>query len=137
MAKSVNQVFLIGRLTRDPEMRSTPQGKNVASFSLAVDRGNDQTDYFDITAWDKTAELVDQYTQKGSKLHVQGSLQQQTWEDKTSGQKRSKVVVIAYNVTFLDSKADSQTASTAPKQDTVVEDIGDEPINLDDIPFQS
>ena len=71
MAKSVNQVILLGRLTRDAELRSTSGGKNVTEFSLAVDKGNDQAAFFDVVAWEKTAELVSQYTQKGSKVLVQ------------------------------------------------------------------
>lgn len=135
MGKSVNQVFLIGRLTRDVELRTTTSGKNVATFSLAVDRGQDQTDFFDVTAWEKTAELVNQYTQKGSKVHVQGSIQQESWEDKASGQKRSKVVVVARDVTFLDSKAESPQNGSQKAQDTVIDDIDDKPIDLSEIPF--
>lgn len=137
MGKSVNQVFLIGRLTRDVELRSTTTGKQVASFSLAVDKQTGEgADFFDCTAWEKTAELLNQYVGKGSKVHVQGSLQQRSWEQ--DGQKRNKVEVVVRDVTFLDSKGDSTnpaTTSAPKKNDTVVEDIGDEPINLDDIPF--
>jgi single-strand DNA-binding protein len=136
MAKSVNQVFLIGRLTRDSELRTTTSGKSVATFSLAVDRGQDATDFFEVTAWEKTAELVNQYTQKGSKVHVQGSLQQESWEDKASGQKRSKVVVVARDVTFLDPKAEgSQNGSEAAPQQDKAPEIDDKPIDLSDIPF--
>lgn len=135
MGKSVNQVFLIGRLTRDVELRSTPTGKNVASFTLAVDRQGEGADFIDCTAWDKTAELVSQYLVKGSKVHVQGRLNHRTWEQ--DGQKRSKVEVVAYDVTFLDSKTDSENnnQTNTVKKDEVIEDTGDEPINLDDIPF--
>ena len=132
MGKSVNQVFLIGRLTRDVELRSTTTGKNVASFTLAVDKQGEGADFIDCTAWDKTAELMEQYTQKGSKVHVQGRLNHRTWEQ--DGQKRSKVEVTAFDVTFLDSKENTPQTNTT-KKDEVVEDIGDEPINLDDIPF--
>ena len=129
MAKSVNQVILLGRLTRDVELRTTTSGKNVASFSLAVDKGGNQegADFFDITAWDKLAELLDKYTSKGSKVLVQGRLTQDTWEQ--DGQKRSKVSVTANDVTFLDSK------SEGTQKDTVLEDIDDKPINLSQIPF--
>ncbi len=129
MAKSVNQVILLGRLTRDVELRTTTSGKNVASFSLAVDKGGNQegADFFDITAWDKLAELLDKYTSKGSKVLVQGRLTQDTWEQ--DGQKRSKVSVTANDVTFLDSK------SEGTQKDTVLEDIDDKPIDLSQIPF--
>jgi len=133
MAKAVNQVFLIGRLTRDVELKSTTSGKNVASFSLAVDKSTGEgADFFDCVAWEKTAELLQQYCGKGSKIHVQGNLQQRSWEDK-DGQKRSKVEVVVRDLTFLDSKQDSQNNTTNNKP---ADDTGDDnPINLDDIPF--
>ncbi len=133
MAKSVNQVILLGRLTNDVEVRTTTSGKNVASFTLAVDKIGSQegADFFDVTAWEKLAELLGQYTQKGSKLLVIGRLEQQSWDDKESGKKRSKVIVIANDVTFLDNKA----TGTEKTQDTVLEDIDDKPIDLSEIPF--
>lgn len=135
MAKSVNQVILLGRLTRDVELKTTASGKNIADFSLAVDKGGADggADFFDVTAWEKLAELVAQYTSKGSKVLVQGRLSQQTWDDKDSGAKRSKITVTATDVTFLDSKSDSNTNTT--QKDTVLEDIDDKPIDLSEIPF--
>lgn len=147
MAKSINQVILMGRLTRDPEMRTTTTGKTIASFSLAVDRGgqDDQADFFDITAWEKLGELVNQYLSKGRRCLVQGRLRQDSWDDKETGKKRSKVEVVATDVTFLDGpsgdnggNAPSQTQNkpTAKKSDDVViEDIDDKPIDLSEIPF--
>lgn len=135
MAKSVNQLFLIGRLTRDVELRTTASGKSVATFSLAVDRGQDQTDFFDVTAWEKLAELMDKYTQKGSRVHVQGSLQQESWEDKETGKKRSKVVINARDVTFLDSKSEGSHGAPQQRQDVTPEAIDNEPIDLSKIPF--
>lgn len=136
MAKSVNQVILLGRLTADVDLRATQSGKNVASFTLAVDKmanqqkdGESSADFFDVTAWEKLAELMSQYTSKGSKVLVMGRLNQQTWEDKESGKKRSKVVIVANDVTFLDAKSGSQTDDVAPK------DIDDKPIDLSEIPF--
>ena len=133
MAKSVNQVILMGRLTADVELKSTTTGKNVAQFTLAVDKGGQQegADFFEVTAWDKLAELLSQYTQKGSKVLVQGRVSQQTWDDKETGKKRSKVIVTATDVTFLDSKS----ASTGTTNDVAIEDIDDKPIDLSTIPF--
>ena len=87
MARSINQVILMGRLTRDPEQRTTPSGKNVASFSIAVDRGgdSDQADFFDVTAWEKLGDLVVQYLAKGRRVLVQGRLRQDSWDDKETG----------------------------------------------------
>ena len=157
MARSLNQVFLMGNLTRDPELRQTPSGQNVCSFSLALNRSykdasgewQEATDYIDIVAWGPLGERVSQYLSKGRRCLVQGRLQSRSWEQE--GQKRSKVEVLANDVTFLDSRGfdengggNSGGGSSAPaskpapskkQDDVVIEDIGDEPINLDDIPF--
>lgn len=156
MARSFNQVILMGNLTRDPELRQTPNGQSVCSFSLALNRsykgadGNwqDATDYIDIVAWGPLGERVAQYLTKGRPALVNGRLQSRNWEQ--DGQKRSKVEVVAQDVTFLgggqsgdggnggsfSSSNDSGAAAPAKKKDDIViEDIGDEPINLDDIPF--
>ncbi|HVX58025.1 MAG TPA: single-stranded DNA-binding protein [Candidatus Saccharimonadales bacterium] len=165
MARSLNQVTLMGNLTRDPELRQTPTGQTVTSFSLALNRSykdaggewKEVTDYVDIVCWSTLAERVAQYLSKGRRCLVQGRLQSRSWEQ--DGQKRSKVEVLANDVTFLDSRggdsdgagsaaADPSASSDTPagsdkpkpskkasKDDVVIEDIGDEPINLDDIPF--
>ncbi len=146
MAKSINQVILMGRLTRDPEMRTTASGKSVTSFSLAVDRGgqDDAADFFDITAWEKLGELVNQYLTKGRRCLVQGRLRQDSWEDKETGKRRSRVEVVATDVTFLDGPSDGEggsrssgSGSTSSKKsdDVVIEDIDDKPIDLSEIPF--
>ncbi len=145
MAKSINQVILMGRLTRDPEMRTTTTGKSIASFSIAVDRGgqDDQTDFFDVTAWEKLGELVNQYLSKGRRCLVQGRLRQDSWDDKETGKKRSKVEVVATDVTFLDgpsggdggAPAGSGSGSNRKSDDVVIEDIDDKPIDLSEIPF--
>jgi single-strand DNA-binding protein len=162
MARSLNQVTLMGNLTRDPELRQTPTGQNVTSFSLALNRSykdsngdwQEATDYIDIVCWGPLAERVAQYLSKGRRCLVQGRLQSRSWEQE--GQKRSKVEVLANDVTFLDSRGENGERSSEPntsapandeqpaskpkpskkvKEDVVIEDIGDEPINLDDIPF--
>ncbi len=146
MARGINQVILMGRLTRDPETRTTPSGKTVTSFSLAVDRqgADDQADFFDVVAWEKTGELVAQYLTKGRRALVQGRLRQDSWDDKETGKKRSKVEVIAFDVTFLDgpsgdngggNSASSAPASSKKSEDVVIEDIDDKPIDLSEIPF--
>src|ERR1700749_1954739 len=110
MARSLNQVTLMGNLTRDPELRQTPTGQNVTSFSLALNRSykdaggewQEATDYIDIVCWGPLAERVAQYLSKGRRCLVQGRLQSRSWEQ--DGQKRSKVEVLANDVTFLDSR---------------------------------
>ncbi|MGH7234042.1 MAG: single-stranded DNA-binding protein [Candidatus Saccharimonadales bacterium] len=153
MARSVNQAFLMGNLTRDPELRQTPNGQNVCGFSIALNRSykdasgewQEATDYVDIVAWGPLGERVSQYLSKGRRVLVQGRLQSRSWEQE--GQKRSKVEVIASDVTFLDNRggeaaAGNEESDTKPApskgkgdKDVVIEDVSDEPINLDDIPF--
>jgi single-strand DNA-binding protein len=138
----------MGRLTRDPETRSTASGKTVTSFSLAVDRGgqDDTADFFDVTAWEKTGELVAQYLSKGRRVLVQGRLRQDSWDDKETGKKRSKVEVVAGDVTFLDgpsgdgnngggSAPAASTNDNKKSEDVVIKDIDDKPIDLSEIPF--
>jgi len=155
-------VVLMGNLTRDPELRQTPNGQSVCSFSLALNRsykgsdGNwvESTDYVDIVCWGPLGERVAQYLTKGRPCLVHGRLQSRSWEQE--GQKRSKVEVNANDVTFLGGPGDNNAGSddtgsggaSAPassskpapskkptKDDAQIEDISDEPINLDDIPF--
>lgn len=142
MARSINQVILLGRLTRDPEQRTTTSGKNVVSFSIAVDRQtqDDQADFFNVVAWEKLGDLVMQYLSKGRRVLVQGRLRQDTWEDKETGKRQSRIEVTATDVTFLDGPSGDGNASSAPanntnKQEEVVAEIDDKPIDLSEIPF--
>lgn len=112
---SLNRVILMGRLTRDPELRRTNSGTAVTSFSLAVDRdfkdksGNKETDFIDIVAWRNTAEFVANYFTKGRMAIVEGRLQMRDWTDK-DGSKRRSAEVQAENIYFGDSnKADDGT----------------------------
>jgi single-strand DNA-binding protein len=106
---SLNKVFLIGNLTRDPELRVTPKGTAICQFGLAVNRQykddsgqtRDETTFVDIEAWGKQGELVSKYLTKGSPAMVEGRLRLDQWEDKTSGQKRSRLKVVLDNVQFL------------------------------------
>lgn len=153
MARSFNQVTLMGNLTRDPELRQIPSGQSVCNFSLALNRsfkGSDgewqeATDYVDVIAWAGLGERVAQYVTKGRPVLVSGRLQSRQWEQ--DGQKRNKLEVVANDVTFLGSRGDDSNnnldstpspkgeKSTKKGEDVVIEEVGDEPINLDDIPF--
>lgn len=140
MARSINQVILLGRLTRDPEQRTTASGKNVVSFSIAVDRPtqDDQADFFNITAWEKLGDLVMQYLSKGRRVLVQGRLRQDSWEDKETGKRQSRIEVTASDVTFLDGPNNDNSGSAASKttkKEEVVTEIDDKPIDLSEIPF--
>ena len=133
-------MILLGRLTRDPEQRTTASGKNVVSFSIAVDRQSqdDQADFFNITAWDKLGDLVMQYLSKGRRVLVQGRLRQDSWEDKDTGKRQSRIEVTASDVTFLDGPNGDNSGSAAPKttkKEEVVTEIDDKPIDLSEIPF--
>jgi single-strand DNA-binding protein len=108
----LNKVFLIGNLTRDPELRVTPKGTAICQFGIAVNRQfkdesgatRDETTFVDIEAWGKQGELVSKYLTKGSLAMVEGRLKLDQWEDKTSGQKRSKMKVVLDNVQFLSTR---------------------------------
>jgi single-strand DNA-binding protein len=115
----MNQIVLMGRLTRDPELRHTPNGVAVASFTLAVDRGyvpkdggERQTDFIDIAAWRNTGEFVAKYFTKGQMAAVVGRLQIRDWNDK-DGNKRRSAEVVADNVYFTESKK-SRESSVGP-----------------------
>ena len=122
----LNKVFLIGNLTRDPELRVTPKGTPICQFGIAVNRQfkdesgatRDETTFVDIEAWGKQGELVSKYLSKGSLAMVEGRLKLDQWEDKQSGQKRSKLKVVLDNVQFLSSRgAASGGGPGAPSDD--------------------
>ncbi|HEY8933153.1 MAG TPA: single-stranded DNA-binding protein [Rariglobus sp.] len=109
---SLNKVMLIGNLTRDPELRVTPKGTAICQFGLAVNRQfkdesgatRDETTFVDIEAWGKQGETVAKYLTKGRPLFVEGRLKLDTWDDKTTGQKRSKMKVVLENFQFLGGR---------------------------------
>lgn len=111
----LNKVFLMGRLTFDPELRRTPGGTAVTELRMATSRtynGRDgerkeETLFVDVTVWDRQAETCCQYLKKGSGVHVEGSLKMDTWDDKTTGEKRSKIKIQADRVQFLDRREPS------------------------------
>ena len=135
---NLNKVMLIGNLTRDPELRHTPKGTAVAEISLAINRiwNNDQgqkqeeTTFVEVTLWGRQAELAQQYLTKGRPVYIEGRLSLDTWDDKETGKKRSKLKVIGETLQFLSSgqgaqggggnsqggSGYSQQASRAPEQ---------------------
>src|SRR5580700_11347143 len=134
MAKSFNQAIVMGNLTRDPELRSTPSGQQVASFAVATNRTwmdgsgkrKEAVEYHEVVAWGKLGELAAQYLAKGRKVMVVGRLQTQSWEK--DGVKRSRTEIVANDVNFLDAPggggqgntAASATQNTPPKSEDVV-----------------
>lgn len=111
---NVNKVFLIGRLTQDPELRYTPGGAAVSDLRLAVNRSfttrdgdrREETLFIDVTVWNRTAENCCQYLSRGSQVHVEGYLKMDTWDDRNTGEKRSRVKVEAVHVQFLGGRRD-------------------------------
>jgi single-strand DNA-binding protein len=149
---NLNRVLLIGNLTRDPEVRYTPKGTAVADIGIAVNRvysGEDgekkeEATFVDVTLWGRQAEVAQEYLKKGRQVFIEGRLQLDSWDDKQTGQKRSRLRVVAENMQMLGSRADSEAGSSAPgaqrrtapppqqRQPPKDPDLDAEP---DDIPF--
>ena len=110
----MNVVCLVGRLTADPELRQTPNGTNVCSFSVAVNRaysganGERQTDFINCVAWRQTAEFISRYFRKGQNIGLNGSIQTRTYQDKDTGKNRTAFDVVINNAYFVESKGTSQ-----------------------------
>jgi single-strand DNA-binding protein len=109
-----NKVYLMGNLTRDPEMRVTPKGTAICQFGMAISRSwkdesgqtREETAFVDIEAWGKQGEIISKYCTKGRPLFIEGRLKFDQWEDKTSGQKRSKLKVVLENFQFIGGRGD-------------------------------
>lgn len=132
----INSAVIMGRLTYEPELRATPSGVSVVRFQVAVDRNYQKageerkTDFIDCTAWRQTAEFVCKYFHKGSMIAVEGSLQTDNYTDQ-NGEKRKSVQLVASQVSFCGSKAESGAKMAAPAPDAEFEPIDDG----DDLPF--
>ncbi|HEU5350913.1 MAG TPA: single-stranded DNA-binding protein [Terracidiphilus sp.] len=153
MAKSVNKVILLGNVGKDPEIRSTPGGTMVASFSLATsDRTKDQqgnwqdrTEWHNLVAFQRTAEIIRDYVKKGSKLYIEGRIQTRSWDDKESGQKKYRTEIIVNDLSLLSGRDDgsgggssraSSTANFDQRQPAAKDDYSQQAeISDDDIPF--
>jgi len=112
--KSVNKVILVGNLGKDPEVKYTPQGTPVAKFTLATNErfkdkdGNwqDRTEWHNITAWARTAEICGEYLKKGGKVYIEGSLRTHSWDDKTSGQKKYMTEIVVNDLVLLGGRGE-------------------------------
>ncbi|MBR5389389.1 single-stranded DNA-binding protein [Candidatus Saccharibacteria bacterium] len=147
--RGFSKAIITGNLTRDPELRTTPNGASVCSFSVAVNRvfrdssGNQQesVSFIDCSAWGKLGEMIGQYAKKGSGVLVSGRLDQRSWEDKNSGQKRSRVEIVVEDFNFTGPANSSEGGSRggSRNEEPVVQeepqDGGDEEIDLSEIPF--
>jgi len=153
MASDMNRIILIGRLTRDPEMRYTPSGTGVASFAIANGKTftqngekKEQVSYFDCIAWSKLGELIVEYCKKGHRIAIEGRLQQRRWKD-DAGNNRSAVEVVVENIQFLQGSRETQ--GTTPEQEPAQGTAGrvqnefngqsanfeENPFSDDDVPF--
>ena len=138
----LNKVMLIGNVGRDPEMRYTANGKAVTTFSVACNRAftgadgerREETDWFDIVAWDKLAEQCSQFLQKGRKAYVEGRLHTRSWEGQ-DGQKRYRTEVVANTVLFLDAAGGGGGAARMDQYDDHPAAAG-APVDPDDLPFE-
>ena len=155
MAKGVNKVFLLGNVGKDPEIRTTPGGMTVASFSLATAerakdaQGNwaDKTEWHNLVAFQRTAEIVRDYVKKGTQVFVEGKIQTRSWDDKESGQKKYRTEILINELSLLgggsgrsegssssggysSSRSSSSSSPSAPSNDYAEQGITDE-----DIPF--
>lgn len=157
MAKSLNKVMLIGNLGKDPEIKYTPSGVPVAKFSIATnesykDKGGEwqeRTEWHNIVAWQRLAEIIGEYVKKGSKIYVEGRLQTSSWEDKQSGEKKYKTEIVATSILLLggrgtgDPDTEGRSRSAAANSGSMdqrpphaAEDVPQEAgITDEDIPF--
>ena len=134
---SLNKVMLIGNLTRDPELRVTPKGTAICQFGLAVNRQfkdesgatRDETTFVDIEAWGKQGETVAKYCVKGRPLFVEGRLKLDTWDDKTTGQKRSKMKIVLENFQFLGGREGGEGGGAPGAAPRAASSGGDEGID--------
>lgn len=122
----MNKVILMGRFTKDPEVRTTTSGKTVVSFTVATGRG-DNVEFSNCIAWEKTAELISQYFNKGSQILLEGRLKTRSYE--SNGSKRYTTEVIVSSIEFTGSKSDNQQGTAGHDA------FGGTPANADDIPF--
>jgi single-strand DNA-binding protein len=123
MAKSVNKVILVGNLGKDPEIKYTPSGTPVAKFSLATnerykDKGGewqDRTEWHNIVAWQRLAEIVGEYVKKGAKVYIEGRIQTSSWEDKQSGEKKYRTEIIAQDLVLLGGRGEGDGETRASR----------------------
>ena len=117
----INKVILVGRLGKDPEMRSTPGGQTVAKFTMATDEKftdkngekQERTEWHNIVAWGKLAEICGQYLRKGKLIYIDGSIRTDSWDDKETGQKRYRTEIVANTMKMLDRKGDEGSGQGA------------------------
>ncbi len=143
---NLNKVMLIGNVTRDPEIKTTPSGQTVTTLGVATNRRwkdkegqkQEQVEYHNVVLWRKLAEIAGQYIKKGSKIYIEGRLQTRSWDDQ-SGAKRYKTEIVGDSMIMLDSKGGggdtSNYSKPADNSTSQPEPAGEPEINVEDIPF--
>jgi single-strand DNA-binding protein len=119
MAKSVNKVILVGNAGKDPEVKVTPSGTPVANFSLATNerfkdkngQWQERTEWHNLVAWQRTAEIIGEYVKKGSKIYVEGSLRTRSWDDKNTGEKKYRTEIIVNDLVLLSERREGESTS--------------------------
>ena len=153
MPKSVNKVILVGNLGKDPEIKYTPSGVAQAKFSLATNESykdksgqwQERTEWHNIVAWQRMAEIIGEYVKKGSKIYIEGRLQTSSWDDKETGQKKYKTEIIANELVLLGGRGEGAgdaggqargaAASSFDQRTPEPEAVASTPITDEDIPF--
>ena len=138
----INKVILVGRLGKDPEVKSTPGGTTVAKFTMATDEKftdksgekQERTEWHNIVAWARLGEICGQYLRKGSLVYIEGSIRTDSWEDKESGQKRYRTEIIAREMKMLDRKRDSEEGGGYGSRRPAAATAGGPPEDEDEVP---
>ena len=143
MAKSVNKVILVGNVGKDPEVKYTPGGTALAKFSIATNERfkdksgewQDRTEWHNVLAWERLAEIVGEYVRKGSKIYIEGRLQTSSWEDRQSGEKKYRTEIVARDLVLLGSRdeAEPERGDSNRERETMHAASGE--ITDEDIPF--
>lgn len=147
MARGLNKAMLIGNLGRDPELRHTASGSPVCTFSMATNESwikngerQERTEWHNIVAWDKLAEICQRYLKKGSKVYIDGRIQTRSWDDKTTGQKKYMTEIVADQMVMLDSRGGDyssvpQAQSHPSDEEYATDTLPDSDDYDDDLPF--
>ena len=139
----INKVILVGRLGKDPEIKSTPGGTTVAKFTIATDEKftdksgekQERTEWHNIVAWARLAEICGQYLRKGMLVYIEGSIRTDSWEDKESGQKRYRTEINAREMKMLERKRDSDEGGGYAARRPAAATAGGPPEDEDEVPF--
>ena len=139
----INKVILVGRLGKDPEVKSMPSGTTVAKFTMATDEKftdksgekQERTEWHNIVAWARLAEICGQYLRKGSLVYIEGSIRTDSWEDKESGQKRYRTEIVAREMKMLERKRDGEEGGGYGARRPAAATAGGPPEEEDEVPF--